>query len=48
MACGIDEYVVRLDVSMDVVHFMHILNSQNELTDIKFGLLLRKDVFLNK
>ena len=27
MTTSIDEYIVRLDVSMDVVHAMHILNS---------------------
>lgn len=34
VASVIDEYIVGFDVPMNVVHFVHILNCQNELADI--------------
>lgn len=48
MASPIDEDIVRFDVPVDVVHFVHILDSQNKLTDIKPSLLFRKNVLLDE
>jgi hypothetical protein len=45
MSICIDEYIVRLDISMNVVHFMHVLKSKDELTHIEASLTLREYIF---
>ncbi len=48
MASGIDENIVGLDVPVDVVHFVHVLDGQDEFADIKLGLLFCENVFLDE
>ena len=48
MSFGINENIVRFDISVDVVDPVHVFNGQNELSNIKPCLLYRKDIFLNE
>ena len=48
MPSSIYKYVIRFDISMYVVYFVHILYSQYEFADIKPGLLFSKNIFFDK
>lgn len=43
-----DENVVWLNVSMNIVHFVHFFNGDDELSDVEAGLCLSKDVLFNE
>lgn len=43
-----DQDIIRLDISMNIVHPMHFLDGNDELTDIESGLCLCKDVLLDE
>lgn len=40
-----DQDIIRFDIAMYVVHFMHVLNGYNQLADVEPGLCLSEDVF---
>ena len=44
----IKENVIRLDISMDVVRLVDVFNGENHFSNVKSGLILRKDIFLDK
>jgi hypothetical protein len=46
MTVSINEDVVWLDISMNVVHSVHIFESEKKFSDIEASLLLGKNVFL--
>lgn len=39
--------VIGLYISVDVVHFMHFLDGYDKFPNIKFGLVLTEDIFIN-
>ena len=43
-----DQDIVRLDISMNVVHLMHFLNGDNELADVESCLCFGKDVLFDE
>lgn len=48
MPSSIYKYVIGFDISMYVMYFVHILDSQYEFADIKPGLLFSKNIFFDK
>lgn len=48
MSFRIDENVIWFDISVNIVHLVHIFNSENELSDIEFCLRLCEDVFVDE
>ena len=45
MTIDVNEYILRLDITVDNVHVMTVLKSKKQLCKVKFGLLFCK--FLN-
>lgn len=43
-----DQNIIRLDITVNVVHLMHFLDGNDELTNIETGLCLAEDVLLDK
>lgn len=48
MSSRINEDIVRFDVPMNIVHFMHILNSQDKFCHIESGFIFREDIFIDQ
>ena len=48
MTLRINKDVVRLDISMNVVHAVHIFKSQQKFSDIEASFLLAKNVLLDQ
>jgi hypothetical protein len=48
VSIGTDEDVIGLDVPVDVVHFVHFVDGDDEFSDVEPGLEFGKDIFVDE
>lgn len=48
MPISIDEDVIGLNIPVNVVHAVHLINGNDELSDVEASLCLAEDILFNQ